>query len=44
LEAGKTADIVVLDSDIFRTPVKEIRGSKVCMTVFNGNIVYNNLH
>lgn len=40
LEAGKTADIAVLDRDIFHTPMEEIRDVKVSMTIVDGKIVY----
>ena len=40
IEAGKLADLVVLDRDIFTIPPGEIDGAKVRMTVFDGKIVY----
>jgi len=40
LEAGKLADLVVLDRDIFTIPPEEISGVKVRMTVFDGKILY----
>jgi len=40
IEAGKLADLVVLDRDIFAIPAEEIAGVKVLMTVFDGRIVY----
>ena len=40
LEAGKLADLVVLDRDIFAIPPEEIGGVKVRMTVFDGKILY----
>ncbi len=43
LEAGKLADIAVLDSDVFRTNIHEMRKIKVCLTIVNGKTVYNTL-
>lgn len=43
LETGKLADIVVFDRNLFQTPMEEIRNSKVCLTLVNGDIVYQNL-
>lgn len=40
IQAGKLADMVVLDRDIFTIPPEEIAGVKVAMTVFDGKIVY----
>jgi len=40
IEAGKLADLVVLDRDIFAIPPEEIGGVKVRMTVFDGKILY----
>ncbi len=40
IEAGKRADIVVLDRDIFAVPPEEIAEAEVRMTVFDGRIVY----
>ncbi len=40
IEAGKLADLVVLDRDIFSVPPEEIGGARVRMTVFDGRIVY----
>ena len=39
IQAGKLADMVVLDRDIFTMPPEEIAGVKVALTVFNGKIV-----
>ncbi len=41
LEAGKTADIAVLDADVFHTSMDEIRDVKVSMTIIDGKIVYH---
>jgi predicted amidohydrolase YtcJ len=40
IEAGKLADLVVLDRDIFAIPEEEIAGVNALMTVFNGRIVF----
>lgn len=40
IAAGKLADLVVLDRDIFAIPPEEIGGAKVRMTVFDGKIVF----
>ena len=40
LSPGKLADLVVLDQDIFEIPPMEIGKTKVVMTIFNGEIVY----
>ncbi|MCX6571313.1 MAG: amidohydrolase [Candidatus Aminicenantes bacterium] len=40
IQAGKLADMVVLDRDIFTIPPEEIAGVKVAMTVFDGKIVH----
>lgn len=40
LEAGKLADFVVLDRDIFSIPSTQISQTKVVLTVFNGEEIY----
>jgi hypothetical protein len=40
IQAGKIADMVVLDRDIFTIPPEEIAGVKAALTVFDGKIVY----
>ncbi|MGB8958586.1 MAG: amidohydrolase family protein, partial [Candidatus Aminicenantales bacterium] len=40
IEAGKLADLVVLDRDIFAVPPEEIGRAKVRMTVLDGRIIY----
>jgi hypothetical protein len=40
IEAGKLADLVVLDRDLFTIPREEIGTAVVRMTVFDGRIVY----
>ena len=43
LEAGKLADLVVLDRDILACPVDEIRESKVLTTLLGGKVVAGSL-
>lgn len=38
IETGKLADFVVLDHDILRCPVDEIRGTEALVTVLNGTV------
>ena len=40
LEAGKKADLVVLDRDLFETDPYEIHETKVVMTVMDGEVVF----
>ncbi len=40
LEAGKFADIIILDRNIFERDVEEILETKVTMTIMNGDVVY----
>jgi predicted amidohydrolase YtcJ len=40
LEAGKTADLCVLDRDPFRIPLQTLRDVNVEMTVFGGEVVF----
>lgn len=40
LEPGKLADIIVLDRNLFATPVDKIRETKVKITMMDGKIVY----
>lgn len=43
LEAGKLADITVLDSDVFHREIEKMRQVKVCLTIVNGKPVYSTL-
>lgn len=43
LEAGKLADIAVLNRNIFETPMEEMRDVEVCLTIVDGKIVHNKL-
>ena len=40
LEAGKLADLVVLDRDLFSIPPGEISDAKVLVTMFEGRVVF----
>ena len=40
LEAGKLADIIILDRNLFQIPTHEIHNASVVQTIFNGKIVY----
>ena len=42
IEAGKMADLVILEKNLFKIPVTEIAEVKVLVTMFEGNIVYRN--
>jgi predicted amidohydrolase YtcJ len=42
LEAGKRADFIVLDKNIFETPVANIPAIKVLQTWLDGELVYSN--
>lgn len=40
LEAGKLADLVVIDRDIFAVPISTVHDTKVLMTIIGGEVVY----
>jgi hypothetical protein len=40
LEAGKSADLIVVDTNILAVPAAEIGSAKVLLTVFGGDEVY----
>ena len=42
LEAGKLADLVVLDRDYFTVPDNQIRNLRSVLTIVDGRIVHNN--
>jgi predicted amidohydrolase YtcJ len=42
IEAGKRADIVILDRDLFAIPATEISDARVVMTLLDGEIIYMN--
>ncbi|HZG79799.1 MAG TPA: amidohydrolase [Brevibacillus sp.] len=41
LEAGKLADIVVLERNLFDIPVEDIPDTKVLLTIVDGNVVFD---
>ena len=41
IKAGKLADLVVLDRDIFSRPPEELLETQVLYTFFDGRIVYD---
>jgi predicted amidohydrolase YtcJ len=41
IEAGKLADIVVLDRNIFKIAPEMIRDARVAMTIFDGRVVFD---
>ena len=40
IEVGKSADLIVIDSDLFNIPVNDISKTKVLQTIFRGKEVY----
>ena len=40
IEAGKAADIVVLDTDLFKIPADQIDGVRVDLTMLDGEVLY----
>ena len=40
IEAGKRADLVVLDRNLFEIPAENISDASVLMTLFAGEVVY----
>ena len=40
IEAGKYADLIMIDRDVLSCPVNEVAATKVLMTMVNGRIVY----
>ena len=44
LEAGKAADIVVLDRNLFRIGTADIRKARVLLTLLDGDPVYKDSH
>lgn len=41
IEAGKTADLIVLDRDLFKIPAQQISETKVVLTFLEGKVVYS---
>lgn len=42
IEAGKYADLVILEKNLFDVPLNEIHNIKVCETIMNGKTTYSN--
>lgn len=40
---GKSADLIVIDRDLFKIPVTDIHNAKVVVTLFRGRAVFGNL-
>jgi predicted amidohydrolase YtcJ len=40
LEVGKLGDLILIDRDVLRCPVKDVAGTKVLLTVVGGKVVY----
>ena len=40
LEAGKLADIIVIDRNLFEVGEEKIKDAKVDMTIMDGKIIY----
>ena len=40
IEAGKYADLAVWDRDIYTIPMADIKDMRCILTIFNGDIVY----
>lgn len=40
LEAGKLADVVIIDRDLFAIPTTELKDAKVLMTIVGGRVVH----
>ncbi len=43
IEAGKYADLVILDRDLFAIPIQEVSDAQVVATLFEGKVVYGAL-
>ena len=43
IEAGKLADLIILDRNLFDIPPSEISDANVVMTMFGGEVVYGDL-
>ena len=42
IEAGKYADLVILEKNLFDGPLNEIHNIKVCETIMDGKTTYSN--
>ena len=40
MEVGKFADLIVVDQDLLKCPVDDVRNTKVTLTMVGGKIVY----
>jgi predicted amidohydrolase YtcJ len=40
IEAGKSADMIILNHNLFEIPETDIHSTKVQKTIFNGEVVY----
>lgn len=43
IEAGKRADLIVLEKNLFEIPAEQIYGTRVLMTMLDGEVVYGTL-
>ncbi|MCR4871753.1 MAG: amidohydrolase family protein [Atopobiaceae bacterium] len=43
LEAGKLADLIVIDTNLFEADPRDARDAKVCLTMVNGKVVFDSL-
>ena len=43
IEAGKLADLIVLDKNLFDIPASEISEARVLLTLFEGETVFGSL-
>jgi predicted amidohydrolase YtcJ len=43
IAVGKSADLIVLDQDLFKIPVRQIHATKVMVTLFKGKAVHGSL-
>lgn len=41
IEAGKAADLIVLDRNLFTIPAQQIHETKVVLTLLEGKVVYS---
>lgn len=44
IEVGKSAEIIVLDRNLFRVPIEDVGDARVQMTFFEGKLVYEASH
>ena len=40
MEAGKLADLIVIDRDVLTCPAKDVAGTQVLYTIVGGKVVY----